>query len=159
MKSCHQSCLASLFVFFLFSSSFAQNLRTFNQNTAGSNSRLSISFSPVYSTGIERKNDSLLFRGDGAGFRFGAEYFFGKAGFGFSSGFSSSSPDETSINKFISRTSFPPDQLIISKAKQQNMYLLFGPAIRFGKTIELFAHAKGGLFINNSGLISMLEVL
>jgi hypothetical protein len=157
MKSCHVRCLASLSLFFITSSSFAQNQRTFNQNASRSNRGLSISFSPVYSSAINSKNDSVLFRGAGVGFRFGADYFFGKAGIGFSSGFSSSSPDDASINKFLSRSPFPPDQLIVAKTKQQNMYLLFGPAIRFGKTIEFFAHAKGGLFINNSGLINIQQ--
>jgi hypothetical protein len=158
MKSCHQSCLASLLLFFFISPSFAQDQRTFNQNAPRSNNRgLSISFSPVYSSDMNSKDDSLLFRGTGVGFRFGADYFFGKAGIGFSSGFGSSSPNDATINSFLKRSPFPPDGLIVSKARQQNMYLLLGPSIRFGKTVELYGHAKGGLFINNSGLVSIQQ--
>ena len=35
--------------------------------------------------------------------------------------------------------------------------MLLGPSVRFGKTVEWYAHAKGGLFINNSGLISIQQ--
>jgi len=103
------------------------------------------------------KADSLLFRGNGVGFRFGADYFLGKVGIGFSSGFGSSSPDDATINNFIKNSPFPPDGLIVNKARQQNMYMLLGPSVRFGNTVELYAHAKGGLFINNSGLISIQQ--
>ncbi|HKB43914.1 MAG TPA: SdrD B-like domain-containing protein, partial [Chitinophagaceae bacterium] len=54
-------------------------------------------------------------------------------------------------------SSIPPDQLQITKTNQQNMYLLLGPSVRFGKVVELYAHAKGGLFINNSGLVSIQQ--
>jgi hypothetical protein len=157
MKSYHQSCLVSLLLFFSVAPSFAQDQRTFNQNAPGSNQGLSISFSPVFSSGINNSKDSLLFRGKGVGFRFGADYFFGKAGIGFSSGFGSSAPDDALINRFIKRSALPPDALMVTKARQQNMYLLLGPSVRFGKVIELYAHAKGGLFINNSGLISIQQ--
>ena len=170
MKSCHQRCLASLLFFFILSSLCAQdqrafnqnssrsnNAKAFNQNSARSNHGLSISFSPVYSMATNSSNDSLLFRGSGAGFRFGADYFFGKAGISFSSGFGSSSPDDATINNFLKRFPVPADQLIITKARQQNMYLLLGPSVRFGNTVELYAHAKGGLFVNNSGLVSIQQ--
>ena len=149
------------FILLLFLTSFlqAQDTRSFNQNSSRSNhtQTLSLSFSPVYSTATSSSKDSLLFRGSGTGFRVGADYFFGKAGISFSSGFSSSSPDEATINNFFKRFPIPPDQLTITKAKQQNMYLLLGPSVRFGNTVELYAHAKGGLFINNSGLISVQQ--
>ncbi|MEP7371878.1 MAG: carboxypeptidase regulatory-like domain-containing protein [Chitinophagaceae bacterium] len=157
MKSRHQSCLASLLLFFFIAPSFGQDQRTFNQNASGGNHGLSISFSPVFSSDMNSKDDSLLFRGRGVGFRFGADYFFGKAGIGFSSGFGSSAPDDALINRFIKRSAFPPDGLIVTRARQQNMYLLLGPSVRFVKIIELYAHAKGGLFINNSGLISIQQ--
>lgn len=135
----------------------SQTTRTFNQNSSRSGNGLSLSFAPVYSTASNSSSDSLLFRGSGTGFRFGADYFFGKAGIGFLSGFGSSSADNATINTFLKTFPFSPDELIINKTKQQNMYLLLGPSVRFGKTVELFAHAKGGLFINNSGLVSLQQ--
>jgi len=135
----------------------AQTTRTFNQNSSRSGNGLSLSFAPVYSTASNNDTDSLLFRGSGTGFRFGADYFFGKASIGFLSGFGSSSADDATINTFLKTFPFSPDELIITKTKQQNMYLLLGPSVRFGKAVELFAHAKGGLFINNSGLVSLQQ--
>ncbi|MBL7745151.1 MAG: hypothetical protein JNN00_16875 [Chitinophagaceae bacterium] len=171
MKSCHQRCFAScIFLFFVSSiitaqdqrafnqnSSRSNHTRAFNQNAARSNSGLIISFTPLYSSATNNDKDSLLFRGSGAGFRFGADYFFGKAGISFSSGFGSSSADDAAISRFLKNTSIPQDQLLISKSRQQNMYLLFGPSIRFGDMVEVYAHAKGGLFINNSGLVSIQQ--
>ena len=135
----------------------AQTTKTFNQNSSRSGNGLSLSFAPVYSTASNNGTDSLLFRGSGTGFRFGADYFFGKASIGFLSGFGSSSADNATINTFLKTFPFSPDELIINKTKQQNMYLLLGPSVRVGKTVELFAHAKGGLFINNSGLVSLQQ--
>lgn len=141
----------------------AQEQRSFNQNASRSNhTRLAatgfnLSFSPVFSTSLNSKTDSLLFRGNGAGIKFGGDYFFGKAGIGLSSGFGSSSPDNNNINRFLQKTSIPPDQLIITKSNQQNMYLLLGPSIRFGNTVEMMLQAKGGMFINNGGLISIQQ--
>lgn len=169
MKSCHKGCLASVLLFFIISSSIAQdqrafnqnasrtNTRAFNQNAARSNHGLSITFSPLYSIVAKSKSDSLLFRGSGAGFGFGADYFFGKAGISFSSGFSSSSPDDATINDFLKRFPFSPDELVITKSRQQSMYLLLGPSVTFGKMVALYAHAKGGLFINNSGLVNIQQ--
>jgi hypothetical protein len=154
-----QSSLLCL-IFFIISRNelIAQNVRSFNQNSSRSNhTGLTLSFSPLFSNALNNSNDSLLFRGSGAGFRFGADYFFGKASIGFSSGFGSSSPDDATINNFLKRSSIPPDQLQITKSNQQNMYLLLGPSIKFGKIVELYAHAKGGLFINNSGLVSIQQ--
>src|SRR5436190_2183520 len=131
-------------------------VHSFSQDPGSNHSRLSFSVSPVYSSSTSNK-DSLLFRGNGSGLRVGGDYFFGKAGIGFSTGFSSSSADDAAINSFLKNSAVPPDQLLITKAKQQNMYLLLGPSVRFGNKVELYAHAKGGLFINNSGLISIQQ--
>lgn len=161
--------LAATLLFFTADSS-AQDLRTFNQNAARSNRNqifnqndsrsnrgLSISFSPVYSTAVNASKDSLLFRGSGGGLRFGADYFFGMAGIGISSGFGSSSADDANINNFLKTAAIPQDQLEISKSNQQNMYLLLGPSVRFGNKVQLYAHAKGGLFINNGGLVNIQQ--
>jgi hypothetical protein len=131
-------------------------IHSFSQDLRNNSARLSFSVSPVYSSSTSNK-DSLLFRGNGSGLRVGGDYFFGKAGIGFSTGFSSSSADDAAINNFLKNSALPPDQLLITKAKQQNMYLLLGPSVRFGNKVELYAHAKGGLFINNSGLISIQQ--
>lgn len=153
--------LATLTLFFFSLKINAQEQRGFNQNASRSNhTRLApaaFSFSPVFSTPLNGKNDSLLFRGSGGGIKFGGDYFFGKTGIGFSSGFGSSSPDNTKINSFLQKNSIPMDQLIITRSNQQNMYLLLGPAVRFGNTVEMMLHAKGGMFINNGGLINIQQ--
>lgn len=142
----------------LYIPSGAQDTRAFNQNASRSNhTRLSFAFTPVYSTALNTGRDSLLFRGSGAGFRFGGDYFFGKAGISFSSGFGSSSPSQTLINNFVKRTAIPQDQLEITKTSQQNIHLLLGPSIQVGDKVGIYAHAKGGLFINNGGLISIQQ--
>src|SRR5258706_3524954 len=155
--------LCAILVFFsFFAHSHSQDLRSFNQNASRSNHTwafnknssgsnytggLSISFSPGYSTSVNNNKDSLLFRGSGGGFRFGADYFFGRAGIGLSSGFGSSMADNTAINSFLKNSAIPPDPLLITKSARQNAYLLFGPSVRFGNIIQLYAQAKGGLFI------------
>ncbi|MBI5372827.1 MAG: carboxypeptidase regulatory-like domain-containing protein [Sphingobacteriales bacterium] len=137
----------------------AQETRTFNQNSSRSNHTrgLSIYFSPVYSSPLGKTEDSLLFRGSGAGVKFGGDYFFNNIGLGVVSGFSSSMADDALINDFLKRSGFPPDQLIITKSAQQNMYLLLGPTVRWGKTVQLYAHAKGGLFVNNGGMVNIQQ--
>ncbi len=157
MKSSSTGIPVCLLFSLIVSTVSAQTTRTFNQNSSRSGNGLSLSFAPVYSTASNSSSDSLLFRGSGTGFRFGADYFFGKASIGFLSGFGSSSADNATINTFLKTFPFSPDELIINKTKQQNMYLLLGPSVRFGKAVELFAHAKGGLFINNSGLVSLQQ--
>lgn len=133
-------------------------LKAFNQNASRSNhSRLSFYVSPVYSTPVGNKNDSLLFRGSGTGVRFGADYFLGKASIGITSGFTNSSTDNTIINNFLKNAAIPQDQLQINKSRQQNMYVLVGPSIQFGETVQLHAHAKAGLFINNAGSVTLQQ--
>src|SRR6476646_7718876 len=152
--------LCVLFIFFLsIVQANAQDLRALNQNPSRSNhtQALSIWISPLYSSSTNSNSDSLLFRGAGSGFRVGGDYFFGMAGIGLSTGFSSSSADDAAINNFLKNASIPPDQLTITKTRQQNMYLLLGPSLRFGNKVELYAHAKGGLFVNNAGMVSIQQ--
>ena len=151
-------------LFFFVTHTAAQDQRSFDQNSSRSNHFNNIpaygfnfSFSPVYSTSLNNANDSLLFRGSGGGIKFGGDYFFGNAGIGLSSGFGSSSPDDNAINRFLQKTNVPMDQLLITKSNQQNMYLLLGPSLRFGNSVELLLHAKGGLFINNGGLVMIQQ--
>jgi len=118
---------------------------------------MSIFFSPVYTSPMDKGADSLLFRGSGAGIKFGGDYFFGNVGLGVVSGFSSSAADDALINDFLKRNSIPQDQLVINKSSQQSMYLLIGPSLRWGNSVQLFAHAKGGLFINNGGLVNIQQ--
>jgi len=143
----------------LSATSFSQPTRAFNQNSSRSNHTrgMSIYFSPVYTTPVSKGEDSLLFRGSGAGLKFGGDYFFGNVGLGAVSGFSSSQADDALINEFLKRNSIPQDQLVISKSAQQSMYLLLGPTLRWGKNVQLLAHAKGGLFINNGGLVNIQQ--
>jgi len=142
-----------------YSFSNSQDLPSFNQNSSRSNYThgLSLTVAPVYSSATNNSKDSLLFRGTGSGFRVGGDYFFGTAGISFSTGFSSSSASDAAINNFLKNASVPPDQMQVTKAKQQNMYLLLGPSVHFGNKVELYAHAKGGLFINNSGLVNIQQ--
>jgi hypothetical protein len=141
----------------------AQNIRAFNQNSSRTNhyystsSGFNLTFSPLFSTALNKSNDSLLFRGNGGGFRIAGDYFFGRAGIGFSSGFGSSAADDNSINRFLQRINVAPDQVTVTKSSQQNMYLLLGPSVRFGNNVELLLHAKGGLFVNNSGLVMIQQ--
>lgn len=154
------SMLAITVTFLLgFFCSNAQETRTFNQNSSRSNSGrgMSIMFSPVYTTALNKASDSLLFRGSGAGLKFGGDYFFGKVGLGIASGFNSAGADNSAINNFLKQNSIPQDQLVISKSNQQNMYLLLGPSVRWGKAVQLYANAKAGLFINNGGLVSIQQ--
>lgn len=139
--------------------SYSQETRAFNQNSSRSNHTrgMSIFFSPVYTTPVGKAEDSLLFRGSGAGVKFGGDYFFGNVGLGAVSGFTSSVADDALINSFLKNNSIPQDQLVISKSAQQSMYLLLGPTVRFGNAVQLFAHAKGGLFINNGGLVNIQQ--
>lgn len=158
MKSCPQTLLAGVMFFFIPVICISQDQRTFNQNASRSNhTRLSLSISPVYSTPSDSDRDSLLFRGSGAGVKVGADYFFGNVGIGFSSGFISVNADEARINSFLKRASLPANQVDITRARQQNMFFLLGPTVKFGHQIEFFAHAKGGVFINNSGLVSIQQ--
>lgn len=157
MKSYSAGILVSVLFSLNISPIWAQTSPTQNQNPASPASGLSLSFAPVYSTTGNSGIDSLLFRGNGTGFRFGADYYFGKASIGFMSGFGTSSPDDATINRFLKTFPFSPDELIINKSKQQNMYLLLGPSLRFGKMVEFVAHAKAGLFINNSGQVSLQQ--
>jgi hypothetical protein len=154
----------SILVLLCFTNSItAQDQRAFNQNASRSNhtrlaaNGLNLTFSPVFSTSLNSKSDSLLFRGNGGGIKFGGDYFFGKAGFGFSTGFGSSSPDNNGINRFLQKSSVPMDQLVITRSNQQNMYLLLGPSVRFGTTVEMILQAKGGMFVNNGGLVNIQQ--
>lgn len=149
--------LVVLLLLFIYSN--AQDLRSYNQNNARSNhaKALSVFISPVYSSSTSGNKDSLLFRGNGSGLRVGGDYFFGKAGIGFNTGFSSSSVNDAAINNFLKNNGVPQDQMLITKAKQQNMYLLLGPSLRFGNKVELYAHAKAGVFMNNGGLVNIQQ--
>ncbi|MEO8405944.1 MAG: hypothetical protein ABI480_15160, partial [Chitinophagaceae bacterium] len=153
-----KQCATTVLLLSFLATTHAQEQGRFNQNALRSNhARVSFAFSPTYAVPLKSKDDSLLFRGNGVGFRFGADYFFGKAGIGFSSGFSSSAADDATINTFLSRSTIPLDQLTITKARQQNMYLLAGPSFHTGNMVEFYAHAKAGLFINNSGLVNLQQ--
>ncbi len=139
---------------------FSQVNRAFNQNSSRSNhtrQALSFYFSPVYNNALGKSDDSLLFRGSGAGLKFGGDYFFSSVGLGVLSGFSSGKADESLVNDFLKRSGFPQDAVRISRAAQQQFYLLAGPSFRWGKTVQFFAHAKGGLFINNGGLVDIRQ--
>ena len=136
--------------------------RAYNQNNARSNHAKMISsgfdfqLTPQYGINMKGENiDSLLFRGNGPGFKMDARYSFGNFGLGVSSGFVSSQTDKTKINQFLSRNGIPTDQMIINTGSQQNMYVLLGPHASFGNKILAGLHAKGGLFINNGGFINI----
>jgi hypothetical protein len=147
-------------VFLLLSLSAQTQAPAFNQNSSRSNNAKMQGFdfrvTPQYAVDLNGSSiDSLFFRGNGAGFNVNAGYTFGDFGIGLSSGFISSQTDKTEINKFISRSGVPADQLIISTANQQNMYLLLGPYAEFGSRVKTTIHAEGGMFINNPGLVNI----
>jgi len=138
------------------------NTRAYNQNNARSNHAkmmsggLDFQLTPQYGINMKGgKIDSLLFRGNGPGFKMDAGYSFRNFGIGFSSGFVSSQMDKTKINEFLLRNGVPFDQMIINTGSQQNMYVLLGPNASFGNRIRADLHAKGGLFVNNSGFVNI----
>jgi hypothetical protein len=138
----------------------AQQAENHNSTRSNRSSRLAGGFNfqmtPQYGINLEGDAvDSLFFRGNGAGVKMNAGYSFGNFGIGLSSGFVSAETDKTKINGFISGTGVPPDQLLISTSNQQNMYFLLGPTAQFGNKIKAAIHAKGGLFINNSGFVNI----
>jgi len=138
----------------------AQQAENHNSTRSNRSSRLAGGFNfqmtPQYGINLEGDAvDSLFFRGNGAGVKMNAGYSFGNFGIGLSSGFVSAETDKTKINEFISGTGVPPDQLLISTSNQQNMYFLLGPTAQFGNKIKAAIHAKGGLFINNSGFVNI----
>src|SRR5258705_4094084 len=144
---------------FIFSSAHPQS-STFNQNSARSNHAKMMApgfdfrLTPQYGINLNDADDSLFFSGNSTGFKMDAGYSFGNFGIGFSSGFISAPTDKTKINEFLLKIGAPPDQLLISTGHQQNAYLLLGPTASFGEKIRTSLHAKGGLFINNSGYVN-----
>ncbi|HMR91261.1 MAG TPA: hypothetical protein PKC69_03060 [Chitinophagaceae bacterium] len=136
--------------------SLAQDTRAFNQNASRSNhSRLSLSVTPVFTNPVQAKNDTLLFRGSGAGMQLGLDYRTGAIGIGLVSGFGTSGYDDASIQAFMKRTGLQPDETIVQKSRQQQAYILAGPTFTTGRGIELTAHVKGGAFFNNAGNLQL----
>lgn len=137
-------------------------LKAYNQNNARSSharmmgSGFDFQLTPQYGMAMNGgKIDSLLFRGNGPGFKMDAGYSFGDFGFSFTSGFVSSQSDRTKINEFLTRNGIPMDQMIINTGSQQSMYVLLGPNASFGNKVRAALHAKGGLFINNGGFVNI----
>ena len=159
-----QQMISGIIPLLLFSFTLSSNGQqpAFNQNSARSNHPKAMSTGTVFQLtpqyGVNLKGntiDSLLFRGNGSGFKMDAGYSFGNFGIGIASGFVSSQTDKTKINEFLTAAGLPPGQMLISTGNQQNMYVLLGPSAEFGKKIQASLHAKGGLFINNGGFVNI----
>ena len=126
---------------------FAQQTRAFNQNASRSNhTRLSLTVSPVFSSPVNAKNDTLLFRGQGAGLQMGVDYRVGSLSIGVLTGFGSSAYDKALVQTFLQRSGLSPDETTIQRSRQQQAYILVGPGFTVGRGLELSGHIKGGAF-------------
>jgi hypothetical protein len=146
---------------FVLSKVCAQSTRTFNQNASRSNhTRLMADDAWTFAAGggtslATNSNEKTSFRGSGIAGKFSANYYFDKIGLGVSSGILTGSVNDNALNRFITERKFPVDQLQISKTNPFNSYLLAGPTVRFGNLVTVIADIKGGLFLNNPGIVSI----
>ncbi len=103
-----------------------------------------------------KSNETNLFRGNGFTSSLNARHFWGDFGLDFSTGFLNSALSTSAINQFIIERSLPQGSTITSAAAQ-NSFLLLGPTFRAGQRAQLIAAIKGGLFLNQSGSISISQ--
>lgn len=101
------------------------------------------------------KDAAHLFRGPGFSTEMGARYYFGRLGLSVAMGFVTGSADNGSVNDFIRERKYPRDQLRISKSDAVNDYLMIGPSFRFGGRFFVNADLRGGLMVNNPGMLDM----
>jgi hypothetical protein len=155
------SILTAVFCLIVMYTAYSQEQRTFNQNASRSNhTRLlnadAWSFGFNAGTSFATKSDqSSLFRGNSLASKLFAHYYFDKIGLGISTGIIPGSISDNAMNRFIAERKFPADQLLITRSKPFNSYLLAGPSIRFGNRVSVIADIKGGIFFNNPGALSI----
>ncbi|HRP32119.1 MAG TPA: hypothetical protein PKV73_09515, partial [Agriterribacter sp.] len=85
---------------------------------------------------------------------FSGRYYFGNFGLGISGGFMAGRITNNAVNTFLSERNFPTDATVV-KSNPSNNYLLFGPAVRFGKKVQVGAELSGGLFLNDAGSLTI----
>jgi len=144
----------------------AQDLRAFNQNASRSNhsARASIQSDNSWSFGASignavavKSNASTLFRGNSLATKMFGRYYFGNIGLGFTNGIIPGAINSGAVNRFLTDRKLSGDQVQVSQSKPLTGYLLFGPSVRFGHTVEINADLQGGVFLNDPGSLAIAE--
>lgn len=138
-------------------SSRSNHTRAYNQNSARSNNAKMLSNSNDWQFGINtgasvgmKSNEASMFRGNGFVTGLNGQYFFGQLGLGVSGGLINSKLNTSAINQFIIDRKFPQTSTVTT-SPAQNAFLMLGPSFRLGNKAQLIASAKGGVFFNQSG--------
>lgn len=76
--------------------------------------------------------------------------YFGNVGLGITGGIMAGNISNDAVSTFLSDRNYPADATV-TKSNPSNSYLLFGPAVRFGKKVQFGAELSGGLFLNDAG--------
>ena len=80
--------------------------------------------------------------------------YFGNVGLGITGGIMAGNISNDAVNTFLSDRNYPADATV-TKSNPSNSYLLFGPAVRFGKKVQFGAELSGGLFLNDVGSLTV----
>ncbi|HRD44301.1 MAG TPA: hypothetical protein PLN30_11120, partial [Ferruginibacter sp.] len=83
--------------------------------------------------------------------------YFGNVGLGITGGIMAGNISNDAVNTFLSEGNYPADATV-TKSNPSNSYLLFGPAVRFGKKAQFGAELSGGLFLNDAGSFSVTPI-
>jgi len=132
--------------------------RAFNQNSSRSNHTRAVNdwqfgLNTGASLGL-KSNEASLFRGNGLYTGITGQYFWGTFGLGMNMGFTNTNLSTSAIDQFIIDRKIPQGSTITT-TPSQNTFLLLGPSVRFGNTVQLLASVKGGLFMNQGGGLSI----
>lgn len=134
--------------------------RAFNQNSSRSNHTRAVNdwqfgLNIGASLGL-KSNEASLFRGNGLYTGITGQYFWGTFGLGMNMGFTNTNLSTSAIDQFIIDRKIPQGSTITT-TPSQNTFLLLGPSVRFGNTVQLLASVKGGLFMNQGGGLSIAQ--
>lgn len=132
--------------------------KAFNQNSSRSNHTRAVNdwqfgLNTGASLGL-KSNEASLFRGNGLYTGITGQYFWGTFGLGMNMGFTNTNLSTSAIDQFIIDRKIPQGSTITT-TPSQNTFLLLGPSVRFGNTVQLLASVKGGLFMNQGGGLSI----
>ena len=132
--------------------------KAFNQNSSRSNHTRAVNdwqfgLNTGASLGL-KSNEAYLFRGNGLYTGITGQYFWGTFGLGMNMGFTNTNLSTSAIDQFIIDRKIPQGSTITT-TPSQNTFLLLGPSVRFGNTVQLLASVKGGLFMNQGGGLSI----
>jgi len=103
-----------------------------------------------------KPTENTLFRANSMATKMFGQYYFGHVGLGFSTGIVPGSISSTAVNQFLTERKFPIDAVQAS-SKPLNAYLLFGPAVSFGRQVKISAGINGGIFYNNPGSLTISQ--